>query len=352
MTNIAFLAIGTAALLVGAWRAVRLSRVGGGRGLVITLLALGAALVLLSGSVQHLASMVYPSLGRLASNLCTLTAAYGVLITVSELADETPPRRRRRARLGTYVTAMALLVLTFFATSDLPSGLGRFGRLYDSHPTLVAYVAVYTLYLAVAVVAISRIVVVSLPSSRSRLRAGLVNLLLGCGLALAYLGYKAVSVARLALDMLQPSGSSCSNPVSSVSCSLVVAAPAASILTVVLGVVLISSGARRARRQALAELAVLRRAVRDRVPRVARHQLAHSHSRLVGTVVEICDGLLELGIDDQDDPETAARDLWRAEPVAPSTRTVEPPPVGDTIWTEVERLRPLARAYAALTAVH
>lgn len=352
MTNILFLSVGGLTLLAGMWRAFRVINRGGTRGLAITLLALGAALVLLAGSVQRLESMIYPSLGRLLSNVCTLTAAYGLLITVSELSGETAARRRRWLRLGIYVAAVAALAVSFFATSGLPHGLGLFGELYATHPTLVVYIVVYTLYLAVAVVSISRILVLSLSPARGALRAGLISLLVGCVLALAYLADK---VAGVWIAVTAPSSSEplCVNPVSSVSCALSVAAPAVSVLVSAVGVTLIAVGARHTRQQALAELAPLHRAIVARVPDLTRHRVVGgSGDRLVRTVAEIRDGLLQLGIADLD-PESATRALWEAASVP---RDTSPAAVGadvaSTVWGELDRLRPIARAYRDLSAAY
>jgi hypothetical protein len=57
------------------------------------------------------------------------------------VADISSTRGRgRRTRLTALAGALAILVVTFFVTSDLPTGLGLFDELYRTHPTLVVYI--------------------------------------------------------------------------------------------------------------------------------------------------------------------------------------------------------------------
>jgi hypothetical protein len=82
-----------------------------------------------------------------------MVAAYDIEVTVADISSTRG--RGRRTRLTALAGALAILVVTFFVTSDLPTGLGLFDELYRTHPTLVAYIVAYTCYLGFAVVDIA-----------------------------------------------------------------------------------------------------------------------------------------------------------------------------------------------------
>src|SRR6184192_1273629 len=190
MIDILFVGVGLFALFAGIWRAARARRTGAGTGLAVSLIALGEAFCFLANSAQLVESEIYPSLGRLLSNLATMVAAYGIGSTVAEIGGTRD--HGRRTRLVALGAALTLLVVTFFSTPGLPRGIGVFDELYRAHPTLVIYVLAYSLYLGFAVVDIGVMSMVTMRASGGALRAGLVLLLIASALAVAYLVGKIV----------------------------------------------------------------------------------------------------------------------------------------------------------------
>ncbi|MER6799134.1 hypothetical protein, partial [Amycolatopsis mediterranei] len=232
MIDILFVGVGLFALFAGIWRVARARRTGAGAGLAVSLIALGAAFCFLSNRAQQFESELYPSLGRLLSNLATMVAAYGIGLTVAEISGTRD--RGRRTRLVALGVALTVLVVTFFSTSGLPRGIGLFDELYRTHPTLVVYVFTYTVYLGFAVLDIGFVAAVTIRASGGALRAGLALLLLASGFAVAYLGGKVVATIR-ALQAEHPVKALCRGPFSTLPCALDVGFPAVSVLLIVLG---------------------------------------------------------------------------------------------------------------------
>ncbi|MDT7802447.1 MAG: hypothetical protein QOI78_5880 [Actinomycetota bacterium] len=351
MIDILFLGVGLFALGVGIWRAVRARRTGAGAGLAVSLIALGAAFCFLSNRAQVAESELYPSLGRLLSNLATMVAAYGIGLTVAEISGTRD--RGRRTRLVALATALTLLVVTFFSTSDLPRGIGVFDELYGTHPTLVVYVFAYTVYLGFAVVDIGIVSAVTIRASGGALRAGLSLLLLASAFAVAYLGGKVVATIK-ALQSDHPAKALCAGPFSTLPCALDVGFPAVSVLLIVVGLTIPSipglvAGRRDARTLRL--LRPLRAHLTRRFPEIVRIDPGgpSRRERLLTAMSETNDGLILAGVTPELAAPAAAR-LVRALPDEPGE--TEPPVAGtEPFAADVARLRAIAQAYRKLDAV-
>ncbi|PXY16600.1 DUF6545 domain-containing protein [Prauserella muralis] len=348
MIDLLFLTVGAATLLLGAARLLQALRHGRPRGVGIAGVAFGGALLTLAPLVQQLESQLYPSLGRLVSNLFTLTAAYGLLVTASDLAAEQPSHTRRCARFLSWLAAETVLVVCFFATPDLPQGLGLFGHLYRTEPTMLAYIATFTVYFTVAVADATRVTVAALPPARGPLRKGMVTLLVACGLFAVYvIGKTALIVNSLVTtDTAEPF---CRHLLDGPACLATVTAPILAVFTGVLALVLSTAGLNLAARRAIRDLTPLHQAIVERVPTVRRDLRATTtRDRLVRAVVEIDDGLLALGIS-PGPPEHIAQAVRRAQPgtTGHPTGPAGASQPGD-VWSEVEQLRPIARAYTRL----
>src|SRR3954470_18865193 len=343
-----FVGVGLFALAIGIWRAVRARRTGAGAGLAVSLIALGAAFCFLSNRAQQFESELYPSLGRLLSNLATMVAAYGIGLTVAEISGTRD--RGRRTRLVALGVALVLLTVMFFSTPDLPRGVGVFDALYGTHPTLVVYVFVYTVYLGLAVLDIGVVAAVTVRASGGALRAGLALLLLASAFAIAYLAGKIVSTIR-ALQDDHPAKALCRGPFSTLPCTLDVGFPAVSVLLIVVGLTIPSiPGLVAGRRDAktLRLLRPLRAHLTRRFPEIVRIDPGgpSRRERLLTAMSETNDGLILAGVT----PELAApaaarlvRDLPdEPDEAEPSAAATEP------FAADVARLRAIARAYRRL----
>ncbi|MFB9685187.1 hypothetical protein [Amycolatopsis plumensis] len=348
MIDLLFFGVGLFALGAGIWRAARARRTGAGAGLALSLIALGAAFCFLANRAQQFESEIYPSLGRLLSNLATMVAAYGIGLTVAEISGTRD--RGRRTRLIALGVALAVLVVTFFSTPDLPRGLGLFDALYRTHPTLVVYVFTYTVYLGFAVLDIGFIAAVTIRASGGALRAGLALLLLASAFAVAYLGGKVVATIR-ALQADHPAKAVCRGPFSTLSCALDVGFPAVSVLLIVVGLTIPAvPGLAASRRDArtLRLLRPLRAHLTRRFPEIARIDPAgpSRRERLLTAMSETNDGLILAGVTPDLPAATAAR-LVRDLPDEP--RETEPPTAAaEPFAADVARLRAIARAYRKL----
>ncbi|GAB3145185.1 hypothetical protein [Amycolatopsis sp. NPDC004378] len=348
MIDILFVGVGLFALFAGIWRAVRARRTGAGAGLAVSLIALGAAFCFLSNRAQLFESEIYPSLGRLLSNLATMVAAYGIGLTVAEISGTRD--RGRRTRLVALGVALALLVVTFFSTPGLPRGIGVFDELYRTHPTLVVYVFAYTVYLGFAVLDIGVVAAVTIRASGGALRAGLALLLLASAFAVAYLAGKVVATIG-ALQAEHPVKALCSGPFSTLPCALDVGFPAVSVLLIVLGLTIpsipgIAAGRRDAKTLRL--LRPLRAHLTRRFPEIVRIDPGgpSRRERLLTAMSETNDGLILAGVTPDLAAPAAAR-LVRALPDEPGEE--EPPAAGaEPFAADVARLRAIARAYRKL----
>ncbi|MGW5746608.1 hypothetical protein [Amycolatopsis sp. NPDC003861] len=348
MIDILFVGVGLFALFAGIWRAARARRTGAGAGLAVSLIALGAAFCFLSNRAQQFESEIYPSLGRLLSNLATMVAAYGIGLTVAEISGTRD--RGRRTRLVALGVALTVLVVTFFSTPDLPRGVGVFDDLYRTHPTLVVYVFTYTVYLGFAVLDIGFMAAVTIRASGGALRAGLALLLLASGFAVAYLAGKVVGTLR-ALQAEHPVKALCRGPFSTLPCALDVGFPAVSVLLIVVGLTIPAvPGLVAARRDArtLRLLRPLRAHLTRRFPEITRIDPSGEsrRERLLTAMSETNDGLILAGVTPDVPPATAAR-LVRDLPDEPS-ETEPPTAAAEPFAADVARLRAIARAYRSL----
>ncbi len=349
MIDVLFFGVGLLAVAVGIWRAVRARRTGAGAGLATSLIALGVALCLLADSAQAIESQLYPSLGRLLSNLATMVAAYGIEVTVAEIGGVA--ERRRRARLGALIVALVVLTASFFATRGLPTGVGLFDELYRSNPTLVVYIVVYTLYLGLAVADIAVVSAGAVRAGTGALRAGLGIMLLACVFAFAYLIGKIVGLIG-DLTAEHPVTKLCRGAFSTIPCTLAVGFPALSVLLVVVGLTVPAAPAlgravRDARTRAL--LRPLREHLTSQYPDVVRLDDASGtgRERLLTMMSEINDGLLLSGVGPELSPSAAVRVLRSSEPVL--DQSAEPPvqPQETAFAAEVARLRAIAQEFRA-----
>ncbi|WP_020660274.1 hypothetical protein [Amycolatopsis benzoatilytica] len=345
MIDALFFGVGLFSLAVGIWRAVRARRSGAGAGLATSLIALGVAFCLLADSAQAVESQLYPSLGRLLSNLATMVAAYGIEVTVAEIGGVA--ERRRRARLGALVTALVVLTASFFATRGLPTGVGLFDTLYRSNPTLVVYIAVYTLYLGFAVADIAVVSAGAVRAGTGALRAGLGILLVACAFAFAYLAGKLVDLVA-DVTAAHPVMKLCRGAFSTVRCSLAVGFPAVSVLLIVVGLVVPAlPAAGRAVRDARtrAKLRPLREYLAARYPDVVRLEdvAGTGRERLLTMMSEINDGLLLSGVGPSLSPAAAVQVLRSSA----NTASDEVPELSEetAFAADVARLRAIAQAF-------
>ncbi|MEV4146750.1 hypothetical protein AB0J40_24000 [Amycolatopsis sp. NPDC049691] len=348
MIDILFVGVGLFALAVGIWRAVRARRTGAGAGLAVSLIALGAAFCFLSNRAQLFESELYPSLGRLLSNLATMIAAYGIGLTVAEISGTRD--RGGRLRLGALGVALVLLTVMFFSTPDLPRGIGVFDELYRTHPTLVVYVFVYTVYLGFAVIDIGVVSAVTIRASGGALRTGLTLLLLASAFAVAYLAGKVVATIG-ALQADHPVKALCRGPFSTLPCTLDVGFPAVSVLLIVVGLTIPSvPGLVAGRRDAktLRLLRPLRTHLTRRFPEIVRIDPGgpSRRERLLTAMSETNDGLILAGVT----PELPAPAAARLVRDLPDEPTEEEPPAApaEPFAADVARLRAIARAYRKL----
>ncbi|WP_216216547.1 MAB_1171c family putative transporter [Amycolatopsis aidingensis] len=278
--------------------------------MIVILLALGAAFFFLAPAVQAVESRIIPSLGRLLSNLCTLTAAYGFLTLMRYVSH--PPAQARahsRWRLGALLVALAVLVVTFLL-SRVPEGTGIFTGLYREQPTLAVYTLVYSAYLGVALVDLGWLGVGTIRHARGYLRAGMILVFAGCLLGLAYVGQKVVSVLGEVFGAGTPAEALCAGPFSTVGCTFAVGMPALSVLAIILGAAVPALGPRvtgllrwPGRWRAYRRLHPLWQALYQAAPEIALTSPqavqgdAPPHDigfRLYRRVIEIRDGLLIL----------------------------------------------------------
>ncbi|MGC7096198.1 hypothetical protein ACPZ19_16105 [Amycolatopsis lurida] len=351
MIDVLFVGVGVFALAIGIWRAIRARRTGSGFGLAIALIALGFAFCFLSNRAQMIESQIYPSLGRLLSNLATMVAAYGLGLTVAEISGTRD--RGRRTRLVALGAALAILIVMFFSTSGLPRGIGVFNELYRSHPTLVVYVLAYSLYLGFAVVDIAVMSAVTMRASGGALRAGLVLLLIACVLAVAYLVGKIVATIQ---DVVaeQPVQGVCAGAFSTLRCTLDVGFPALSVLLIVLGLTVPAvPGMVRAQRdgRTMRVLRPMRAHLTERFPEIVRldEPGRTRRERLLTAMSETNDGLILAGVTPSMTAGAAARRVQDGdgppEDDEPATAVASGEPA---FAADVARLRAIARSYRQL----
>src|SRR5689334_6653964 len=208
MIDVVFFSVAAVALAAASLKARGL-RMGPSRpgqvALCFLLTTLGLAFVLLSGSAQEIESRIFPNLGRLLSNVCTLLAALGVVSHLLSLSY--PPERARpmirRKTIG-YAVAVAVMVGVFLS-SPVPARVGDFGDLYAENFALVVYIDIYAVLLGKAMVDLLAVSVrYARYARRSALRLSLGIVAVGSTVALAYLLEKAVFVQSQAFGFASP----------------------------------------------------------------------------------------------------------------------------------------------------
>ncbi|MFC7344975.1 MAB_1171c family putative transporter [Saccharopolyspora griseoalba] len=300
----------TSALLVFASAAWRMWVRHHGRrkpvdGALLTITIAGAsALVFIAPSVQVTASAITPALGRLLSNISTLTCAYGfVCLGLHVRYDDAAARRAARQRLGVLLVAAAVMTVMFLVSSPPTSGL--FGGLYDQQPGLAVYAAIYVVYLAVAVSDGASLSLRSLPHTRSWLRAGLSLVALGCVLAVVYLAEKVASIGSELFTEPDTAETYCPSPFAGWGCTASVGLPPIFASALILGASLPVIGPRLTRpvQAALArwrhrKLRPLWTLLRDALPEldgaIPTGQPSTPAERLYEQVISIRDHLLAL----------------------------------------------------------
>jgi hypothetical protein len=210
MISTAFLAVAGfafAAAVIKAASMLRPPRQPGQGLLLVLLLTLAAACFALSDSVQRQEDRLYNDLGRLLSNVTTMTAAFAILalgITLSRPLPLARPKIRRR--LLALAACTAGMTAAFTAASPLPETLGDFGGLYATRPGLLACITLYTGFFAVALAGLLILAwqYARLARHRPSLRAGLLVMGAGSVLGLAYLAEKAMYVITQAAHLPPP----------------------------------------------------------------------------------------------------------------------------------------------------
>ncbi|GAA0605892.1 hypothetical protein GCM10010174_23380 [Kutzneria viridogrisea] len=319
MITALFLAVALICFVAAVWQALRTRARPVRSPLTIIMAAVGCAFLTLAPDVQLLESQLWPSLGRLLSNVATLCAAAGMALLVAALATR-PGRPPRPAwpRLVPLLVAVAVLAVSFFLSHG-PQGLGLFTGLYRSQPGLVVYSLTYSLYLGLVFLDISWACLSVVTRARGALRVGLVLMVLGLFVGLLYLAYKVFSVAREVFTGEAAEGF-CTGPFAGVGCTASVGFPAIAALLLVLGIAIPALGPRIAGaltglRQWLAyrQLHPLWQAMVNRMPEIVLdtpREEAGLRFRLYRRVIEIRDGYLNLAAD------LAGQDRPAGDPVA------------------------------------
>lgn len=275
--------------------------------LCFLLAMLGLSFVLLSGAAQEVENRVFPNLGRLLSNVCTLLAALGLvahLLSISHPPEQARPMIRRR--LLAYAAAIAVMAGAFLSDSA-PASVGGFGSLYAANVALVVYVDIYIVLLGKAMI---DLLVVGLRyachTRRPALRAGLGIVAVGSMIALAYLGEKAFFVQAQAFGLASPAVGRdvvCASLVWPVRCLFSVTFPAVAVLLIVMGMTLptwgpvLASPVRSVKdRRLYRRLEPLWRVLYEAFPQIVMPGIADLGARwkLQRRVIEIHDGLLML----------------------------------------------------------
>lgn len=202
--------------------------------LLIITIAGASALVFIAPIVQASASMITPALGRLLSNLSTLTCAYGfVCLGLHVRYDDAAARRAARRRLIVLLVAAAVMTVMLLVSNPPTNGL--FGGIYDQQPGLAVYAAVYVVYLGIAVSDGGSLSLRSLPHTRSWLRAGLSLVALGCALAIVYLADKVISIGSELFLEPDSAESYCPSPFAGWGCTASVGLPPIFATALILG---------------------------------------------------------------------------------------------------------------------
>lgn len=184
--------------------------------------SLSLAFLFLSPAAQTVENGLYPNLGRLLGNVCTVFAAYAALALLIDLAH---PAETAKHKIRLWLVALGVTVAvmaTLFLSTPLSPVIGGFDVSYRAYPTLAGYVLVYAAFLGTAV---TNLLVVSWRYARHALhrpylRLGLRIISVGCAVALVYLAEKVTYVVTelAALPPLVPGGDQCTSLVAPPAC--------------------------------------------------------------------------------------------------------------------------------------
>ena len=216
--------------------------------LLAALLTLAVSCCALSGAAQYREDRLYRDLGRLLSNVSTMTAAFAIL---AMLLAASLPQPEARPRVGLRLLSLAGCVtgmaVTFALASPLPETSGDFGRLYDTRPELLAYSTLYLVFLGTA---LTEVLVLAWRHARLARRqpwprAGLLLIGTGSVLGVACTVERAVYVFTEAahLPPLLASDHACKTPLSPAQCAFSGTLPIAAVLLTAIGSTLPAWGA-------------------------------------------------------------------------------------------------------------
>ncbi|GAA0956240.1 MAB_1171c family putative transporter [Actinocorallia libanotica] len=310
MIDAAFFSVAALAFLAAVLKArgLRKGPPRPGRLALCCLLAmLGLALVLLSGSAQEIESRIFPNLGRLLSNVCTLLAALGVVSHLLSLSYPQGGARSmiRRKTIG-YGAVIAVMV-GMFLSSPVPARVGDFGSLYSEHFALVLYIDLYVVLLGKSMIDLLAVSIrYARYARRAALRLGLGIVAVGSVVALAYLLEKALFVQSQSFGFAFPVNghdAPCPALVSPLGCLFSVTFPLVAVLLITVGMTLPTWGPLLAApvrsskdRWLYRRLGPLWRMLYEAFPQIAMPDTMNLGSRwnLQRRVIEIRDGLLVL----------------------------------------------------------
>ncbi len=275
--------------------------------LCLLLSAMGLAFILLSDSAQEVESRVFPNLGRLLSNICTILANLCIvshLLSMSYPPDRAKPMIRNRV-IG-YMIAIAIMVGTFLS-SPVPARVGDFGGLYGEQPALVIYIGIYIVLFGKAMIDLLCISVRYARHARRRaLRWGLGSVAVGSLIALVYIAEKAIFVQSQMFGLVLPFAghdAPCLSVVWPAGCLFSVTFPLAAMLLIVVGMTLptwgptLTAPVRSYRdRRLYRRLGPLWRMLYEEFPHIVMPSTMHLGARwkLQRRVIEVRDGLIAL----------------------------------------------------------
>lgn len=205
--------------------------------MLLQMIALFFALVFIAPITQGAVNSVAPSLGRLLSNLSTITAAFAFMQLQLHAAhdDSQELTRRRYPRLAIFGLVQLSLIGTFFAATR-PTGLGLFT--YQGAPLLRLYALIYSLYLTWALLVLLWLAGKSALNTRGSLRLGMMVLATGYVLGVAYAAGKIEYVVRVALGVASRDAPCTGGPFSGYVCTMAVGLPALSVMVIVVGLMI------------------------------------------------------------------------------------------------------------------
>ncbi|ROO88120.1 hypothetical protein EDD29_5780 [Actinocorallia herbida] len=279
----------------------------GQRALCLLLVTLGLSFVVLSDTAQAVESLIFPNLGRLLSNICTLVVAFGIVAHLIGVSLPAPRAQAAVRRLAfAYLLAIATMAAAFLA-SPVPARVGDFGDLYRDKPGLVLYTDIFVVMLGRAMVALLLLSLrYSRHAHRAALRFGLWSVASGAVIALVYLTEKFIFVQStfLGVDLpLSGHDGACPSVVWPVGCLFSVTFPAVGALLIVVGMTVPTWGPMLTApldwwkdRRLHTRLEPLWRLLYEEFPQIVMPGTAHLDSRwrLQRRVIEIRDGLTAL----------------------------------------------------------